>query len=89
MQVLVVSAVSKVRNLKAIHNSFFMRAFCASVVSAVSKVRNLKAIHNIQESSRQADPVVSAVSKVRNLKAIHNRSWRLPRAGWLFLPYQR
>ena len=42
----VVSAVSKVRNLKAIHNSWQDRNMMKLVVSAVSKVRNLKAIHN-------------------------------------------
>ena len=43
---LVVSAVSKVRNLKAIHNDKESPACPVHVVSAVSKVRNLKAIHN-------------------------------------------
>ena len=42
----VVSAVSKVRNLKAIHNFVANRCVHIEVVSAVSKVRNLKAIHN-------------------------------------------
>ena len=42
----VVSAVSKVRNLKAIHNLLGTIGFRLGVVSAVSKVRNLKAIHN-------------------------------------------
>ena len=42
----VVSAVSKVRNLKAIHNPSPCRQPTTLVVSAVSKVRNLKAIHN-------------------------------------------
>ncbi len=43
----VVSAVSKVRNLKAIHNEERRLKVARAVVSAVSKVRNLKAIHNI------------------------------------------
>ena len=42
----VVSAVSKVRNLKAIHNTLDVLLDILVVVSAVSKVRNLKAIHN-------------------------------------------
>ena len=46
MTLWVVSAVSKVRNLKAIHNHPFLSVLVTSVVSAVSKVRNLKAIHN-------------------------------------------
>ena len=69
---LVVSAVSKVRNLKAIHNRRDKTILFSEVVSAVSKVRNLKAIHNTQGAASAEARVVSAVSKVRNLKAIHN-----------------
>ena len=43
---IVVSNVSKVINLKAIHNKDEADYSCMSVVSNVSKVINLKAIHN-------------------------------------------
>ena len=85
----VVSAVSKVRNLKAIHNMWSSRESDPVVVSAVSKVRNLKAIHNRTATYFPSISVVSAVSKVRNLKAIHNQGFVYFLAEKLFLPYQR
>ena len=45
-RIYVVSNVSKVINLKAIHNSTVYLTTTSRVVSNVSKVINLKAIHN-------------------------------------------
>ena len=69
---IVVSNVSKVINLKAIHNTLLEEMLQEIVVSNVSKVINLKAIHNIYLSALLQADVVSNVSKVINLKAIHN-----------------
>ena len=68
----VVSNVSKVINLKAIHNIKEILRKYYNVVSNVSKVINLKAIHNTMWTLILSLPVVSNVSKVINLKAIHN-----------------
>ena len=67
-----VSNVSKVINLKAIHNCFPLRLMYALAVSNVSKVINLKAIHNKASIILLLRLAVSNVSKVINLKAIHN-----------------
>ena len=42
----VVDALSKIENLKAIHNCHAQSADGADVVDALSKIENLKAIHN-------------------------------------------
>ena len=68
----VVSNVSKVINLKAIHNYLTGLVNVNLVVSNVSKVINLKAIHNLESAKLRYAAVVSNVSKVINLKAIHN-----------------
>ena len=64
--------MSKVINLKAIHNILNIRFPFRVVVSNVSKVINLKAIHNDKLDEGVEVLVVSNVSKVINLKAIHN-----------------
>ena len=64
--------MSKVINLKAIHNNDGHIEPIALVVSNVSKVINLKAIHNKNRDTEEKGCVVSNVSKVINLKAIHN-----------------
>ena len=45
----VVDALSKIENLKAIHNKSFLVYFFLFVVDALSKIENLKAIHNYRE----------------------------------------
>ena len=42
----VVIALSKIENLKAIHNRVTIYFVCGFVVIALSKIENLKAIHN-------------------------------------------
>ena len=42
----VVIALSKIENLKAIHNQIFASSLQSAVVIALSKIENLKAIHN-------------------------------------------
>ena len=44
---LVVIALAKLENLKAIHNANFYRNIKQLVVIALAKLENLKAIHNI------------------------------------------
>ena len=65
--------MSKVINLKAIHNSQLNLLSTSNAVSNVSKVINLKAIHNKYLLKISAYEAVSNVSKVINLKAIHNK----------------
>ena len=85
----VVSNVSKVINLKAIHNWHTIQYGSLLVVSNVSKVINLKAIHNELSLTILIGIVVSNVSKVINLKAIHNLSPRLVKNPLLFPMCQR
>ena len=68
--------MSKVINLKAIHNQSYIGVDSEAVVSNVSKVINLKAIHNFGRPFKFFAVVVSNVSKVINLKAIHNEILR-------------
>ena len=42
----VVIALSKIENLKAIHNPLGLESVVTGVVIALSKIENLKAIHN-------------------------------------------
>ncbi len=68
----VVDALSKIENLKAIHNSRTGRRRRTIVVDALSKIENLKAIHNFYFGHITLSFVVDALSKIENLKAIHN-----------------
>ena len=45
-RVLVVTAITKLKNLKAIHNGKRITPFDEIVVTAITKLKNLKAIHN-------------------------------------------
>ncbi len=42
----VVNAITKLKNLKAIHNSRLQALGYGVVVNAITKLKNLKAIHN-------------------------------------------
>ena len=64
--------MSKIKNLKAIHNiddSQMQEAFAGF---SVSKIKNLKAIHNIDIVDDEIKIAGFSVSKIKNLKAIHN-----------------
>ena len=84
-----VSNVSKVINLKAIHNLTWQWALVIIAVSNVSKVINLKAIHNAFALCLMSFLAVSNVSKVINLKAIHNSTYSHIFLIWLFPMCQR
>ncbi len=47
LAVMVVIALSKIENLKAIHNNIYYYHEQLPVVIALSKIENLKAIHNL------------------------------------------
>ena len=62
--------MSKIQNLKAIHNITFV-VWAVLPLFQMSKIQNLKAIHNtIVRSSCPC--VLFQMSKIQNLKAIHN-----------------
>ena len=69
---LVVIALVKLENLKAIHNLLVLLSVVLLVVIALVKLENLKAIHNDSVARSLAELVVIALVKLENLKAIHN-----------------
>ena len=70
--VYVVTAITKLKNLKAIHNAKLFASPALAVVTAITKLKNLKAIHNYKVHSCHKSLVVTAITKLKNLKAIHN-----------------
>ena len=69
----VVIALVKLENLKAIHNIKHVADLNFLVVIALVKLENnLKAIHNFAKFATEHIFVVIALVKLENLKAIHN-----------------
>ena len=85
----VVDALSKIENLKAIHNGTPRTGKSLFVVDALSKIENLKAIHNVFSASAFCKLVVDALSKIENLKAIHNITFNRIYWNRLLMLYRR
>ena len=68
----VVIRISKIHDLKAIHNKRMMNISLVSVVIRISKIHDLKAIHNYHFKPSPGPRVVIRISKIHDLKAIHN-----------------
>ena len=64
--------MSKIKNLKAIHNRQLQGDNNALTGFSVSKIKNLKAIHNLSVVFLLVRCTGFSVSKIKNLKAIHN-----------------
>ena len=64
--------VSKIKNLKAIHNISGVTKSDERAGFSVSKIKNLKAIHNVHIVQHLLQCAGFSVSKIKNLKAIHN-----------------
>ena len=67
-----VISLSKIENLKAIHNFRKLKESPQGTVISLSKIENLKAIHNPRKSRKAHRGTVISLSKIENLKAIHN-----------------
>ena len=64
--------MSKIKNLKAIHNLALLFTDFLQAGFSVSKIKNLKAIHNHIVFVCLKLLAGFSVSKIKNLKAIHN-----------------
>ena len=67
-----VISLSKIKNLKAIHNYLPLSSSFPPAVISLSKIKNLKAIHNLIFTPLAISIAVISLSKIKNLKAIHN-----------------